>query len=248
MRIGIYVDASNISLSGGYAMRYDILKEFCLKDAEPTRLTTYLAYDKERAKEDPVYRNRQQNYFAILRNFGYKIVIKHIRRFVGSEGEEYTKANADLDMAVDIITQAKNLDKVFLLTGDGDFKRVVRAIQDMGVRVEVMAFRNVSRDLVYECDSFTSGFVIPNLIPMEDQPLNEWGKLGSRVRGVCYEIQFKHTFGFFRYMDMDFNYKPAFFHFSELPNGYPPKHEGIYEFDLDTNDKGVLAKNIQFIY
>lgn len=248
MKIGIYVDASNISLSGGYAMRYDGLKDYCLGEKEPIRMVTYLAFDKERSKEDLTYRNKQQNYFSILRNFGYKIVIKTIRRYVDENGDEYTRSNADLDMAVDLMTQAPNLDKIYLLTGDGDFKRVVRAIQNMGVRVEVIGFKNISKELIYECDAFTSGFVIPNLLPIENQDLNAWGQLGSRVRGVCYEIQFKHTFGFFRYMDLDYNYKPVFFHFSELPNGYPPKHEGIYEFELDTNEKGVLAKNIKFIY
>ena len=49
-------------------------------------------------------------------------------------------------------------------------------------------------------------------------------------------------------MDVNMEHQPAFFHFSELPNGYPPKHEGIYEFDLEKNDKGILAKNIEFIY
>ncbi len=248
MKIGIYVDASNISMSGGYAMRYDILKEYCLDNITPSRMITYLAYDKERAKEDSIYRNKQQNYFSILRNFGYKIVIKHIKRFIDESGVEITKANADLDMAIDIIMQAKNLDKVIILTGDGDFKRVVHVIQNMGVRAEVIAFKNVSRDLIFESDTYTSGFVIPNLVPVEDQEFDEWGLLGSRVRGVCYEIQYKHTFGFFKYMDLDYNYQPVFFHFSELPNGYPPKHEGIYEFDLEENEKGTLAKNIKFVY
>ncbi len=248
MKIGIYVDASNVSMSGGYAMRYDILKDYCLGDENPTRMITYLAYDTERAKEDPVYRNKQQNYFSILRNFGYKIVIKYIRRYIGEDGEEVTKSSSDLNMALDIILQAKNLDKIYILTGDGDFKRVIQVLQNMGVRVEVIAFRNVSRDLVYESDTFTSGFVIPNLIPVEDQSINDWGRLGSRVRGVCYEIQYKHTFGFFRYLDVNMEPQPAFFHFSELPNGYPPKHDGIYEFDLEKNEKGILAKNIDFIY
>ncbi len=248
MKIGIYVDSSNISMSGGYAMRYDVLRDYCLGELPPSRMITYLAYDKERAKEDPIYRNKQQNYFSILRNFGYKIVIKQIKRFVGEGGEEVTKANADLDMAVDIIMQAKNLDMIFLLTGDGDFKRVVRVVQNMGVRVEVLSFRNVARELIYESDTYTSGFVIPNLVPIENQDFHDWGKLGSRVRGVCYEIQYKHTFGFFRYMDLNYKYQPIFFHFSELPNGYLPKHEGIYEFDIEENEKGTLAKNIEFIY
>ncbi|MGB1216901.1 MAG: NYN domain-containing protein, partial [Saprospiraceae bacterium] len=210
MKIGIYVDASNVSMSGGYSMRYDVLKEYCLKGQEPTRLNTYLAYDVERAREDYAYRDKQQNYFSILRSFGYKIIIKPLKRYYGENGDEFTKANVDLDMATDMLIQAKHLDKVYLLTGDGDFTKVVRALQDFGVRVELIAFKNISRDLTHECDAFTSGYIIPNLLPVEGQHFDDWGLLGTRVRGVCYEIQYKHSFGFFRYLDKDQNPKPAF--------------------------------------
>jgi len=39
------------------------------------------------------------------------------------------KANADLELAVDALLQAENLDYVLLETGDGDFMRLVRALQ-----------------------------------------------------------------------------------------------------------------------
>ncbi len=247
MKVGIYVDAANISLSGGYSMRYDVLRDYCLGEDDGTRLNTYLVFDVERARNDPAYKNKQQNYFSIIRNFGYKVITKNVKRFYTDEGDEVVKASVDFDMAVDMLVQGPRLDKIFVLTGDGDFRRVVRAMQNFGARVEVIGFKNVSRHLMHESDGFTSGFIIPNLLPMEEQPMEDWGRLGSRVRGVCYEIQYKYNFGFFRYIDLEGDYNSAFFHFSELPEGYPPKHEGIYEFELDENEKGILAKDIQFI-
>ena len=65
--------------------------------------------------------------------------------FKDDEGNKVSKANADLDMAVDMLLQSKNLDKMYLLTGDGDFRNVVRAVQNEGVRVEVIAFKNISK-------------------------------------------------------------------------------------------------------
>ena len=74
-------------------------------------------------------------YLSILRSFGYKVITKAIKWFEDENGTRYGKANADLDMAVDILTQSQNLDKVYLLTGDGDFTRVVQAVQNMGAEL-----------------------------------------------------------------------------------------------------------------
>lgn len=49
-KVGVYVDAANISRNGGQRMQYDVLREFACRDqAEPLRLNVYLSYDEERA-------------------------------------------------------------------------------------------------------------------------------------------------------------------------------------------------------
>ena len=51
-KVGVYVDAANISRNGGQRMQYDVLREFACRDyAEPLRLNVYLSYDEERADE-----------------------------------------------------------------------------------------------------------------------------------------------------------------------------------------------------
>jgi uncharacterized LabA/DUF88 family protein len=92
-----------------------------------------------------------------VRSYGFKVITKAIRWFEDEEGVRIGKANADLDMAVDILLQSQELDTIYLLTGDGDFKRVVQAVQNMGIRVEIMAFRYISRDLLHEADQYVSG-------------------------------------------------------------------------------------------
>jgi uncharacterized LabA/DUF88 family protein len=64
---------------------------------------------------------------------------------------------ADLDLAVDALVQAENLDYILLGTGDGDFVRLVRALQNRGRRVDIsvfndefLAFKN--RETVLEMD------------------------------------------------------------------------------------------------
>ena len=72
-------------------------------------------------------------------------------------GERYGKANADLDMAVDMLLQSERLDRVMLVSGDGDFVRVVQALQNRGLRIEVIGvyeggatFRITIPDVVVE--------------------------------------------------------------------------------------------------
>jgi uncharacterized LabA/DUF88 family protein len=50
------------------------------------------------------------------------------------------KANFDIELAIDILTMSDRLDIVVLMSGDGDFRRLVELIASRGVRVEVAAF------------------------------------------------------------------------------------------------------------
>ena len=51
---------------------------------------------------------------------------------------------------------ARNLDIAVVVSGDGDFASAIRAVQEMGVRVEVISFRgNTSSDLIDVADLFT---------------------------------------------------------------------------------------------
>jgi len=86
------------------------------------------------------------------------------------EGILTTKANADMDLAIDALHQARNLDRVILLTGDGDFIRLVLALQNMGCRVEVIGFKYVSSELKEAADSYLSGYLIPGLLPIQAPP------------------------------------------------------------------------------
>ena len=99
--------------------------------------------------------------------------------------------------------QSENLDRILLATGDGDFIQVVKALQNKGCRVEVMALDNVSTDLRNEVDMFMSGYLIPNLIPPRHAGLPAWGELGSRVRGTCYWYNREQGYGFMRFLDKD---------------------------------------------
>ncbi|GMR05111.1 MAG: hypothetical protein BMS9Abin23_1047 [Thermodesulfobacteriota bacterium] len=266
-RIGLYIDVANITRNGGYGMRFDILRDFsCRASGEPIRLNAYVVYDEERAKTDHDYRERTFNFHSTLRDYGYKVIEKIVSWYVDENGNRFGKANADLDMAVDALLQSENLDKVIMATGDGDFIQVIRALQNKGCRVEVVAFQNVSSNLKREADLFMSGYLVPNLLPVEGaDPKKPWGEVGSRVRGICYTFSRSKNFGFMRYIRnlgpglwitdtrrSDSPYSTAFAHESnfETPTDIKniPSRDLIFEFDLVKGDKGMQASRIKKVY
>lgn len=266
VKVGVYVDVVNLTRNGGYGMQYDTLREFATRDfAEPMRLNAYVAYDFERGEEDRDYRNRSRDFQLRLRDFGYKVIEKQVRWYQDERGNRYGKANADLDMAIDALLQSENLDRVLLATGDGDFTRVVRALQNKGCRVEVVAFKNISHALQREADMFMSGYLIPNLLPTyRHDPLPEWGEIGSRVRGVCYAYYHQKRFGFMRFLTenapglwitdarrTDSPYQTAFAHESSFPPEFDvntlPSRNLIFEFELVESERGLQATQIEIV-
>ncbi|HMB69843.1 MAG TPA: NYN domain-containing protein [bacterium] len=253
-RVGVFVDGQYISLNGGHGMRYDVLREFATRDgAEVVRMSVYLAWDEDRAGEDHGYRRGQDNFAATLRDFGYKVIRKKVRRFTDESGNRAASTKTDLAMAMDVLLQSENLERILLLTGDEDFADVVRVLQSRGCRVEVIGFDNVSQLIRSEADMFMSGYLIPNLLPVPQQDRDAWGKIGSRVRGVCYNHSGK-GYGFLRYVreaapglwitdsrHPDSPYETVFFHDSQLPGNVAfhqlPSRELIFEFDLTESDR-----------
>lgn len=144
-RVGIYVDAVNVTMNGGFGLRYDILRMFaCRNGAIATRLNVYLCYDAERLKEDTEYRRKTQRFCEVLRDFEYKVTEKPVQTYTNHEtGEKITKSTIDMDMAVDMLVQGDHLDKVVLLSSSGSYVSVVNALQNKGCRVELVGFDNV---------------------------------------------------------------------------------------------------------
>lgn len=249
LRVGVYVDVENIARTGGRGMRFDTLRDYaCREGGEAIRLNAYLAFDDQRALHDADYRGRTTRFHFALREQGFKVIEKPVQWFTAEDGARVSKANSDLDLAVDILLQSAKLDRVVLVSGDGDFTQVVRALQNMGCRVELVGFQNVSYALRCESDMFFSGFLIPGLLPAPAKA-PAWGEVGARVRGTCYHYNAEKGFGFLRYLVRLENltvtdtrepgspYREAFFHRSQCPTsldlGLLPSRDMVFEFTLN---------------
>ncbi len=221
-------------------MRYDVLVDLAnSNNSIMLRANSYLAEDREQTAHDPDYREKLYNYHNILRKCGFKIIKKYVKRFTDADGVVTTKANADMDLAIDALLQSRNLDRIILLTGDGDFLRLVTALQNKGCRVEIIAFKNVSWQLREEADLFISGFLVPGLLPINGEPEGEiWH------RGIVVNYNHSRGFGFIQYHQLNRNGlipETIFFHCSkssvENPAMVFTNSQNIFEFQISATPK-----------
>ncbi len=70
---------------------------------------------------------------------GYTMVTKPTKEFVDSQGRRKIKGNMDIELAIDVMEMAERVDHIILFSGDGDFRRLLEAVQRKGVRVTVVS-------------------------------------------------------------------------------------------------------------
>lgn len=70
---------------------------------------------------------------------GYTMVTKIAREYTDANGRRKIKGNIDVELTCDVLEIAGNVDHVMIFTGDGDFKRLIEAVQRKGVRVTVVS-------------------------------------------------------------------------------------------------------------
>ncbi len=95
-----------------------------------------------------------------MRRNGFRVVTKAVRRYTDGT----SKANLDVELAIDMLTIAPYVDTAVLVSGDGDFVRLVEAVQFKGVRVEVVGLGEMtSTALIEVADTFTD---LAELVPL----------------------------------------------------------------------------------
>lgn len=70
---------------------------------------------------------------------GYRVVTKPVKEFIDDQGRRKIKGNMDIEIAVDMLGLADHIDHAVLFSGDGDFRRLIEALQRKGVRTTVIS-------------------------------------------------------------------------------------------------------------
>jgi len=145
--VAVFVDVANIfyaAKAAGVDIDYVTLLKSATAGRDLVRAYAYTGLDPDN--------ENQRNFHSFLARNGYRVVSKDIRKY----GDGKVKANLDIELVVDMMKTARNLDIAIVVSGDGDFAPAIRAVQETGVRVEVISFRgNTSSDLMEVADQFT---------------------------------------------------------------------------------------------
>ncbi|MFB6145513.1 MAG: NYN domain-containing protein [Candidatus Nanohaloarchaea archaeon] len=152
-RVGVFVDVQNMYYSAknlyNNKVDFDKLLDAAVMNRKLIRAISYVIQADTPDEED---------FFEALRRIGYEVKAKELKEFYGGQ----KKGDWDLGMAVDMVQQAKKLDTIILVTGDGDFAVLVDHLKSMGCRVEVMSFgRSSAKEIRASADKF---------IDMDDNP------------------------------------------------------------------------------
>jgi len=121
---------------------------------------------------------------------GYTMVTKPTKEFTDAAGRRKIKGNMDIELAIDVLEMAQHVDHVVLFSGDGDFRRLVEAVQRRGVRVTVISTIStqpsmVADELRRQADIFIDIEVLRDDIERElprDHP-----RARAREEGLRYE-------------------------------------------------------------
>ncbi len=145
--VAVFVDVANIfyaAKAAGADIDYVLLLKAATAGRDLVRAYAYTGLDPDN--------ENQRNFHSFLARHDYKVVSKDIRKY----GDGKVKANLDIELVVDMMKTSRNLDVAVVVSGDGDFAPAIRAVQEMGVRCEVISFRgNTSSDLIEVADKFT---------------------------------------------------------------------------------------------
>jgi len=90
---------------------------------------------------------------------GFTVVTKRAKEFGDGEGRRRFKRSMSIELAVNAMEIARQVDEIVLFSGDGDFRALVQAVQRQSVCVTVVSTRasqppSVADELRRQADAF----------------------------------------------------------------------------------------------
>src|SRR5258706_15682095 len=130
-KIGLFIDGSNLYAAAralGFDIDYKRLLDLFGAKGRLIRAFYYTALlgDQEYSPIRPLVDWLDYN--------GYTMVTKPTKEYTDATGRRKIKGNMDIELAIDVMEMAQYLDHIVLFSGDGDFRRLVDAVQRKGGR------------------------------------------------------------------------------------------------------------------
>ncbi len=175
-RLAVFIDGANFygaARALGFDIDYRRLHDLFMKKARLIRISYYTAFtdDQEYSPLRPLIDWLDYN--------GFTLVTKPTKEFTDATGRRRLKGNMDVEIAVDMMEMVGRADHMVLMSGDGDFRSLVEAVQRKGVRVTVVSTLRsqppmIADELRRQADVFVD---LQDLAPLvqRNQPLREEG-------------------------------------------------------------------------
>jgi uncharacterized LabA/DUF88 family protein len=171
-KIAIFIDGANLYAAArglGFDIDYKRLLDLFASKGRLIRAFYYTALieDQEYSPLRPLVDWLDYN--------GYTMVTKPTKEYTDAMGRRKIKGNMDIELAIDMLDMAQYLDHAVLFSGDGDFRRLVEAVQRRGVRVSVVSTLRsqppmVADDLRRQADTFIElQDLAPQIMRMRDE-------------------------------------------------------------------------------
>ena len=155
-RIALFIDGANLySATKGLNLDLDFKK---LLETFSRKATLVRAYYYTAVVEGEEFSPIRPLVDWLAYN-GFSVVTKAAKRFTDPQGHSRIKGNMDIEIAVDMLELSAHVTHMVLFSGDGDFRRLVQAIQAKGVRVTVVSTTRtqppmIADDLRRQADDF----------------------------------------------------------------------------------------------
>jgi uncharacterized LabA/DUF88 family protein len=135
-KLALFVDGANLYATAkalGFDIDYKKLLQDFAKRGQLIRAYYYTALidDREYSPVRPLVDWLDYN--------GYSLVTRQAKEYTDAQGRRKLKGNMDIDLAIDAMELAPYIDHMVLFSGDGDFRRLVEAVQRKGRRVSVVS-------------------------------------------------------------------------------------------------------------
>ena len=145
-RIAIFADVQNIyyTTRQAYGRQFNYRKLWQKINAEGEIVVAH-AYAIHRGDDS------QQKFQSALKHIGFNVKLKpYIQRSDGS-----AKGDWDVGIAIDVMETAATVDKVILLSGDGDFDLLLdKVTKKYGVLAEVYGVQSLTANSLIDAASF----------------------------------------------------------------------------------------------
>ena len=162
-QIALFIDGANLYTTAkalGFGINYDrLLKEF------QSRGTLVRAFYYTTIIEDPENLSIRPLLDWLDYN-GYTVVTKAAKEYFDSIGRRKIKGSIDIELTVDAMELADQIDEMVLFSGDGDFRPLMEAMQRRGVRVTVVSTTSTRPPIIAD--------------ELRRQPMPQWTRLRSR--------------------------------------------------------------------